>query len=353
MTQRSFETPAVVTPIDATLNRLRMRGDPLADAVAPCLDIASRNTAASELRFLARCEIGAYQELLDYSDSLPQQADLALLEQARKVQLAFAPQRHLAWLYGALPQGSGTSPLLHPNQLATEWQQRLQWHHCINQALAQPNSLLPGGKLHELLLEQRLYWAWQRKLARDQNWNTLEFGEPFNQEYLLLVLLEYSQLTLANMARLGARLQPADQAAVQHFWWLAGHWLGLDANLNPARPMDASPLLQRIRWRYSSYTLRRRLQQQHFEGWLETNSPRHLSAPMQKALLQWCNPPASQSPAVRPDPGLQWLLAANRGATLAHYHLPGVCRLRCSLHQRGYHQDDDSAIQGKHYNQTA
>lgn len=316
---------SVVSTIDATLNRLRMRGDALTDAVALRLDVPPTVSAMSELRFLARSEIGIYQELLDQAHTVPDGVDFACIEQGRQIQLAFSPVRDLAWLCGALPQGLGQCPLLHPQQFPLELQQRLQLHRRINQCLIQPDCLQPGGALHELLLQQRLQWALQRRFVREAGWNPLEFGEPLNQEYLLLMWLEYTQLTLHNMARLGARLRSVDVEAVSAFWRLALHWLGLDWATIPADMESAGTLLRRLLWRYSHDHPRRLQQTQVLRDQL-----RHFSAYMSHDLLQaawqWCNP--GNDATTLPDRGLRWLITSNRGATLAHYHLPGVDTLR-------------------------
>ena len=317
---------AAISTIDATLNRLRMRGDPLADAVALRLDVPPSLSALSELRFLAKSEIGIYQELLDQTCIPPDDLNPRSIEQGRQIQLAFSAVRDMAWLCGALPQGLGQCTLLHPDQFAPELRQRLLLHRRINQTLTQPDSLLPGGALHELLLQQRLQWALQRKAMREAGWNPLEFGEPLNQEYLLLILLEYTQLTLHNMARLGARLSDSDNIAVDAFWRLALHWLGLDGAALAADRRGKNTLLRRILWRYSHDVRRRQQQQLVICQQLRQRPLSAFSAGQLLAAWHWCTPDADT--AKLPDRGIRWLIAANRGATLAHYHVPGMDLLR-------------------------
>lgn len=322
---------SVASTIDATLNRLRMRGDALADAVALRLDVPPTVSALSELRFLAKSEIGLYQALLDQAHTIPTDTDFAQIERGRQIQLAFSPVRDLAWLCGALPQGLGQCPLLHPAQFFPEVQQRLQLHRHINRCLIQPDCLHPGGVLHEQLLQQRLHWALQRRGMREAGWNPLEFGEPLNQEYLLLMWLEYTQLTLHNMARLGARLRRDDADAVCAFWRLALHWLGLDWTTLPAYRDSAGTLLRRLLWRYSHDHVRRQRQLQVLREQL-----RQINASVSNELLnatwQWCNPDHGMT--TLPDRSLRWLITSNRGATLAYYHLPGVDTLRRQWHIR-------------------
>lgn len=323
----------VVSSIDATLNRLRMRGDPLADAVALRLDTPPHLSALPELRFLAKSEIGIYQELLDHVHSIPQHTDFSSLERARTIQLAFHSVRHLAWLLGALPQGIGACPLLHPDQLLPELHRRLAFHTRLNQALTEPNTLHPGHALHEALLQQRLQWALLRKCSREAGWNALEFGEPLNQEYLLLVVLEYGLLTLDAMARLGAPLHPDDQAAVFAFWELAGYWLGLEADIIPRQREDAARLIQRIRWRYSQAAIRQQQHRHQVTQWCLANAPPALAYDFLHAVMNWCGIQPSQQ-SIRPGRALQFWLTANRGTTLAHYHLPGVGLIREKWHRR-------------------
>lgn len=335
----------VASDIDATLNRLRMRSDPLADAVALRLDLPPAVSATSELRFMARCEIGIYQELLDHACTPPAGTDPALVEQGRQIQLAFTPARDLAWLCGALPQGLGQCPLLHPRQFPRELRQRLRLHRHINQTLSEPHCLQPGGTLHELLLQQRLHWALQRKTAREQGWNPLEFGEPLNQEYLLLMLLEYSRLTLQHMARLGARLSSDDADAVVAFWNLTLYWLGLDKAAIPQDGDCAAALLRRILWRYSHDDNRRQQQRLTLNNQIQQYGSAIHSPALLRAIWQWNNPEDGALPAL--DRNLRWLIAANRGATLAHYHLPGVDLLRQHWRSRQLRQDiasDDTDI---------
>lgn len=332
--------------VDATLNRLRMRGDPLADAAALCLDVPPSHNPFRELLFLAKSEIGVYQALLDHANTLPGATDLTQIEQARQAQLAFNPVRQLAWQCGAVPQGLGRCPMLRADQLNSELRQRLQFHHQVNQALTRPLALQPGGALHDVLLRRRLQLALQRKALKEASWNTLEFGEPLNQEYLLLWLLEYSVLTTANMAHLGARLSGDDETAIAAFWRLAGYWLGLEPALLPQDDAGQRLLLERIRNRHGRDKLRSEQHGRVLHAHLVSAGPATQPAPLLRAIMHWCSQCEAPDLARRPPPerALQLLIAANRGATFAHYHLPGVGTLRQQLNRRQLQQEPPAPL---------
>ena len=326
---QAVDLPAIT---EATLNRMRVRGDTLADAVALRLDQLPPQRLLAELRFLAKSEIGDYQEYLDHANTPPAWLDQQRLEHARKVLLAFAHVRQLAWFSGSILRGLSSciplpAPLLNQSII-----QRLDFNAQLSHALTCEGALTPESPLHEYLLRNRLLQARQRLTLKDNGWNVLEHGEPFSQEYLLLLLLEHSHLTLQAMTDLGAQLSADDNAALQHFWRYVGYLMGIEESVLPTCLDCEALLFGHMRARYLALQDILIAQGRKARHLLMPHALFNLSSDTLAAVSRIClgNGLARQLNLPRQgqrERAVRLYITATRGATFAHYHVPGVAPL--------------------------
>ena len=313
---------------DAQLNRLRLSADPLTDAVALRIDQMPADSLLKEVIFLAKSEIGIYQEWLDHLHSVPAWIDHEQLERARQLQLSFAGEHRLAWVVNGLlrTRTCFRSHLINPTRRLHEFLQ-------LQNSLHQPASLLPGGAGHSQLMEQRLNRAMERWAMRGHGRNLITLGEPFNQETLALEMLETGVLTVQGMAMLGVVLRPADQLALHHFNRYAAWLSGVDGRLLVETPEQSLELLQRLQQRYGCAP---RSEQTELLSTLAAQRSLQLSANLLTAAARHClGEDLAEPPA---PPGRQRALhlycTANRGKTFAFYHVPGVAPLTAQLNLR-------------------
>lgn len=310
---------------DAQLNRLRLSADPLTDAVALRIDQIPADSLLKEVIFLAKSEIGIYQEWLDHLHSVPAWIDHGQLERARQLQLSFASERRLAWLVNGLLRIRTLfrCHLIDAGQRLTEF---LQLQNCLHQ----PATLLPGGPGHSQLMEHRLNRAMERWALRGRGRNLLTLGEPFNQETLALEMLETGLLTVQGMAALGVALQPDDQLALHHFNRYVAWLSGVDGRLLAETPEQAAQLLQRLQQRYGCGP---RPEQAELLNTLAAERQLRLSANLLPAAARHClgDDVADQLELPNQQRALQLYCTANRGKTFAVYHLPGFGPLSARL----------------------
>lgn len=312
---------------DAQLNRLRLSADPLTDAVALRIDQMPADSLLKEVIFLAKSEIGIYQEWLDHLHTVPAWIDHAQLERARQLQLSFANERRLAWAINGLlrTRTRFRCHLINPGQRLNEF---LQLQNC----LYQPATLLPGGPGHSQLMEQRLNRAMERWALRGHGRNLLTLGEPFNQETLALEMLETGLLTVQGMAALGVTLQADDQLALHHFNRYVAWLSGVDGRLLAETPDQALQLLQRLQQRYGCAP---RAEQAELLQMLAEQRTLPLPASLLPAAACHCLGYARVDPtAPLPQRALHLYCTANRGKTFAFYHVPGVAPLTARLNLR-------------------
>ena len=80
-------------------------------------------------------------------------------------------------------------------------------------------------------------------------WDVNQQGLPCNQEELAYTLLTFSYVFLRSLRKLGIGLPPKDEAAYLHAWNVAGHILGIQAELRADTMDDAARLFASLQAR--------------------------------------------------------------------------------------------------------
>lgn len=317
---------------DVSLNRMRLSGDPFADAVALRVDPLPPARLLDEVIFLAKSEIGVYQEFLDQMNTVPSWVDWHQIEQARRVQLAFANVRMLAWLTGSLIEGYAIGKAASLPLQQQPIRHRLHDMTQLNLMLGRERSLAPGGPAHRAIMMARLHQAMARKILKEQGWNVLEQGEPLNQEDLAFAMIGLGHLTLRGMERLGAHLREEDHQAIHHFWRYAAYLAGTHERLLTTSATEQEALYQRIRVRHWKPGPAARDRVYRVMQTIAGQAPLNLSADMLCEITRLCIGPELATTLELPhhrswQQAVRLYISANRGASFAHYHLPGMDRL--------------------------
>ncbi len=225
-----------------SLKRMASLADPLADAVALRIDRRRPSVMMAEVHYLAKTEIGPYQELMDHLYDVPRWVDWALIEQGQKLQAAFLHTRLLAMLSGGLIEifcvSQVSKRLVERNHCHLEVVRRLHETQQLLRSINEPNCLRPGNSMHRILSEIRLSNAMLRKSLVAKDWHKQHHQPPFNQRDMIFDILNFGQGTTDNLTKLGLTLNTEDQLALHHFWRYAGYLYGIEENFL-GRSVDA------------------------------------------------------------------------------------------------------------------
>lgn len=324
-----------------SIKRLSSCGDPLADAVALRLDRRRPAQMMDEVHYLAKTEIGVYQELIDHLNTLPDWLDWDQIEHARRLQTAFNHARSIAIFTGSLLEGycqnRAAAALVTRGHLQHEVIRRLHETNYLIHSLKRRGCLQPGGAGHRALAELRLSNAMIRKSLLARGWHDTHASKPLSQLDMAFDMLEFGYIATRGMERLGIQLQQDDKNAIHHFWRYCGWLYGVDEQLQTKTEQEEASLYQQLSGRQKkiskehellAHTTLRSISEQSM-----LNIPRELLLTFSRICL---GQKAADALAITQPPGwhrtANFYITANRGATFVHYHIPGMSGLNQRLH---------------------
>lgn len=244
---------------DATLDKMRHVGDPVADAMVAQVFAESGVTRLNELmRNLVMNEypgpgtlpppIEAY---FSTTNTLPDWTNTSLLRQGEQVFWRFGPQMLLILLCYSLPfcylDRKGVNVLALTTRLLTNPTRRV-----IETAQMLVDVMSPGGltdsqgRGRRTIQKVRLMHAAVRKLAAESPAWQSEWDLPLNQEDLALTLISFSWVVIDGLEKLGTPVSAGDKEAYLHSWLVVGDLLGIDRSLLPANFAAAEVLKQTV-----------------------------------------------------------------------------------------------------------
>lgn len=250
---------------DAQLNALRLRADPAADELIGQLTLLYGPEQASALFRLLTQHLDIpwehlpqlVQQFIETHQALPPWADPMKLARAEKVFLDHGPKFLVFLYYKSLPTlyacANGARVLVHSGRLAHDpddmrtfirrvgetgrFLLRVMGHQALSQA---------DGKGIQAALKVRLIHASIRKFIPADHWQPDEWGQPINQEDLLVTLMTFSVSMFQAMERIGQPLEAADTEAFFHAWQVIGFCMGIEPEHIPADAIAGEALLQQI-----------------------------------------------------------------------------------------------------------
>ena len=324
------------------LERWRHVCDPLADAAAAHLKRAKPSAMLAQVEQLARDGNDDCCRYLAVTAQVPAWVDWSLVEQGRRVCLAFSVVRSMG-LLAALLEGYSLSRAAHvlvaTGRLNQDVARRLQETGQMNHNMSAPDALRPGAIGHRHILEVRLLHAMVRRHLRQQGWDVSRYDEPINQEDMAFTVIEFDHLAVRGMARLGAELSDDDRRAVHHLWRYAAWLHGVDEALLTASPEEAACQYAAIRRHQKQVNAESRALVDAVLAGLADQPPLKLSERLLRALSRaMLDEDLVQEYGLAPDALAEAAVTAlqrvNRALTLAHYRLPGAARAAEAFHFR-------------------
>lgn len=105
--------------------------------------------------------------------------------------------------------------------------------------ILQPGGLRRHGAGFATTLRVRMIHAFVRRHLWDSgDWDADAWGAPIPQSYMAFTIVEFGQIALAAMRRLGVRYTETELDDIYHFWRYVGLLNGVTEELNPATEHD-------------------------------------------------------------------------------------------------------------------
>lgn len=339
---------------DAHMDRMRYTCDPIADNVAALVDRKRPSAMIDEVYARAKTEGGPFQAYIDHAHSVPRWVNWDMIEHARRVNLAFANVRATALLVSSLVEGYSLSKAAHvliaTGRLHQDVLKRVYETSQMSHNMNVPGGLRPGAAGHRTIMEVRLLHAMVRKYLRERGWDVSLYDEPINQEDMAFTVIEFDYLALRGMQRMGADLTTDDQDALHHLWRYGAYLNGVDESLITESLAEEIYQYERIRARQRNPNEESRQLAHAVITALAGQPPFNLPAELLYELSRLCLgdelADAYQLPQHRMwKQALKLYRGANRVATLAHYHVPGVDKLSEKMNfrllQKALHENLD------------
>lgn len=107
------------------------------------------------------------------------------------------------------------------------------------QEILTPGGLRRSGAGLATTVRVRMIHAFVRRhLLTEAEWDYQAWGAPIPQSYMAFTIVEFGQIALAAMHRLGVRYTRAELDDIYHFWRYVGRLNGVCEELNPATEAD-------------------------------------------------------------------------------------------------------------------
>ena len=327
---------------DTAMRRLSATGDALADAVAMRIDRRRPSRMMDEVHYLAKTEIGVYQELIDHLWSIPDWVDWQLIDRAQKLQNVFNHARTLAILTGSLIEGycqnRASVALVTSGHLNQEVVRRVYETNQLIHSTTQAGCLQPGASGHRALAEIRLSNALMRKSLVTRDWYGRHKSPPLSQLDMAYDILEFSHIAKIGMQRLGIEFDAHDQQAIHHFWRYCGHLYGLDEDLLTNTLEQESQLHQSLSQRQETVDKAHQLLAKNTLQCIASHGLVKLPADLILACSRLCLSPARADELGLPQNRgwrrtTHFYRTANRSATFLHYRIPGMSLVNSRLNR--------------------
>lgn len=248
---------------DSLLDRLRLVGDPLADAaLVELAQSAGPSSGSTEGRLgpgsdlvaavsrRAAAAPGACRELIGQAYAVPGWVSFPRMLAGYRVGLSHPVAGGLALLCGSLAESYSAAMaakvLVRSGDLQRSTRRRIYETADFLHVLASSNGPQPGSHAHRVVLNLRLMHSRVRKGTQQRaDWDP-RWGVPVNQEDNGSTLLMFSLVYARGLQRLGVALTPAELDSIHHGWRYAGYVLGIDDRLLTESCADEAALYAAI-----------------------------------------------------------------------------------------------------------
>ncbi len=246
---------------DSLLDKLRLVGDPLADAalfelaqLAGPKKKEARPGPSSDLVAAvsqrAAAAPGACRELIGQAYAVPSWVSFPRMLAGYRVGRSRPVAGGLALLCGSLAESYSAAMaakvLVRSGDLQRSTRRRIYETADFLHVLASSNGPQPGSHAHRVVLNLRLMHSRIRQGTLQRgDWDP-RWGVPVNQEDNGSTLLMFSLVYARSLQRLGVALTPAELDSIHHGWRYAGYVLGVDERLLTESCADEAALYAAI-----------------------------------------------------------------------------------------------------------
>jgi len=248
----------------AELDKLRMRGDPVADEAVAKIYARGEVAAVNDLLHHIVTndqlvpgdlppEVGEY---LDRTDDLPPWYDEATVDRAQAFFADHGPDLALALICASLPSSyaaaKGVQVLVRTGQLGSYTGRRVLETAQFLMDIMEPGSFKPRGRAIHTIQRVRLLHAAIRHLVQAKpdpqfgSWNTA-WGLPVNQEDLLGTLMAFAFVVGEPLPRVGLHIDERVADDYVEAWAVVGYLLGVEEQLIPHTLAEAGTVTDAIR----------------------------------------------------------------------------------------------------------
>jgi ER-bound oxygenase mpaB/B'/Rubber oxygenase, catalytic domain len=244
----------------AALEKLRLQGDPEADAVVAAHFAAEPGGPEELFRSLAFSQtpsdaaadpVGRY---LAEVAPLPGWLDQVVLSRAQSWFARVGTHVFCALYAGSLPTAyachQGVQVLATTARLETDAKRRLNETAQFVLDVMRPGGLDAGGAGFQAVRRVRLMHAAVRWLIEHDprvDWDEAQLGRPVNQEDLLMTILTFTEVVFEGFDRTGVDYTPSDAHDYLHLWSYVGFLLGVEPHFLPLDRSSAETLMEHVR----------------------------------------------------------------------------------------------------------
>lgn len=246
----------------ADLEKLRSRGDKLADAALIELDQLGHYsdaldsllavhkkrrdlTAKTEMQIAD--EQSAIFAMVESILSVPKWIDLERLRQGQRVFKRYSECMNISLLHCALSSGFGfrrinfvltsTNYLVGNNTRRRLFETSKMVHDCMGQGNMTPGS---GAGWASAVRVRLLHARVRQRLRKSSVYKSADSGVPINQEDMAVTLCAFSIVILESLERVGVTFTRQEQESYIYLWRVIGFYMGIDDDVNPCTSMAHS-----------------------------------------------------------------------------------------------------------------
>ncbi|MEZ5008163.1 MAG: oxygenase MpaB family protein [Chitinophagales bacterium] len=250
-------------PTQLELEAYRQQSDVLADELIQNLyqNLQPKEIGRLFQKFLGDMEDVNYEALptvmQDYfkkNQAYPDWIDWKSIAIAEQLFLEIGPEYAVALLFRSLPVGyvaaSTVKVLTSTGYLAKDVKsgtakRLLETTQFIIDVMGK-DAIKPNRRGLKSILKVRFIHAMVRYHLQKHEWDAHQYGIPINQEDMSGTILTFGVGAIIGLERLNVKITTKEKDALVHFWAVVGHFIGVEAQINPSTYKDGKQLYLQI-----------------------------------------------------------------------------------------------------------
>ncbi|MEZ5003738.1 MAG: oxygenase MpaB family protein [Chitinophagales bacterium] len=250
-------------PSNTSLEAFRQQSDPMADQLIQDLyqKLPPKDIGRLFQNFLSDMKDIKYDELpqemqtyFKQNQAYPDWVDWVKIEQAGKLFLQIGPEYAIALLFRSLPVGyvsaNTVKVLTSTGYLAKDVKsgtakRLLETTQFIIDVMG-TDAIRPNQRGLKSILKVRFIHAMVRYHLLKHEWDSGRYGIPINQEDMAGTILTFGVGAIIGLERMNVKITADEKDALVHFWSVVGHFIGVEAKINPSTYKEGRQLYLQI-----------------------------------------------------------------------------------------------------------